>query len=124
MGGWKASDIKRFKELEHENSKLKRLYADMALENTALKDLIEKNSEARRTSRGRDPLGHGEWASGSTGMSGGRVRASDVLSPHDGLGTPGCVADRGADHPGSHEPSLGSLEIRGSIAAHRTSLEP
>jgi len=29
-------------ELEHENSKLKRLYADMALENTALKDVLAK----------------------------------------------------------------------------------
>jgi putative transposase len=37
-----ASDIKRLKELEHEHSKLKRLYADMALENAARKDLIEK----------------------------------------------------------------------------------
>jgi len=42
-----ASDIKRLKELEQENSKLKRLYADMALEYAALKDLIEKNSDAR-----------------------------------------------------------------------------
>lgn len=41
-GGLEASDIKRLKELEHENSKLKRLYADMALENAALTDLIEK----------------------------------------------------------------------------------
>ncbi|MGH7182885.1 MAG: transposase [Nitrospiraceae bacterium] len=41
-GGLEAADIKRLKELEHENSKLKRLYADMALENAALKDLIEK----------------------------------------------------------------------------------
>lgn len=41
-GGLEASDIKRLKELEHENSKLKRLYADMALEHAALKDLIEK----------------------------------------------------------------------------------
>ena len=41
-GGLEASDIKRLKELEHENSTLKRLYADMALENTALKDVIAK----------------------------------------------------------------------------------
>jgi putative transposase len=41
-GGLEASDITRLKELEHENSKLKRLYADMALENAARKDLIEK----------------------------------------------------------------------------------
>ena len=42
-GGMDASEIKRLKELEEENAKLKRMYADMALENTALKDLIVKN---------------------------------------------------------------------------------
>jgi len=41
-GGMSVSDIKRLKELEEENSKLKKMYADMALENHALKDLIEK----------------------------------------------------------------------------------
>jgi putative transposase len=41
-GGMEASDLKRMKELERELSQLKRLYADMALENRALKDLIEK----------------------------------------------------------------------------------
>jgi putative transposase len=41
-GGMAASDLKRMKELEAELSRLKRMYADMALENHALKDLIEK----------------------------------------------------------------------------------
>ena len=41
-GGLSVSELKRMKELEAENSKLKRMYADLALENTALKDLIEK----------------------------------------------------------------------------------
>ena len=41
-GGMSASDLKRIKELESENAKLKRMYADMALENRAMKDLIEK----------------------------------------------------------------------------------
>ena len=41
-GGMDASEIKRLKELEEENAKLKRMYADMALQNTALKDLIVK----------------------------------------------------------------------------------
>lgn len=41
-GGLGASELKRLKELEAENAKLKRLYADMALENSAMKDLIEK----------------------------------------------------------------------------------
>jgi len=43
-GGMEASDLKRMKELERELSQLKRMYADMALENRALKDLIEKKS--------------------------------------------------------------------------------
>ncbi len=41
-GGMSASDLKRLKDLEQELSQMKRMYADMALENTALKDLIEK----------------------------------------------------------------------------------
>jgi putative transposase len=41
-GGMAASDLKRMKEMETELSKLKRMYADLALENRALKDLIEK----------------------------------------------------------------------------------
>lgn len=41
-GGMAASDLKRMKEMESELSRLKRMYADIALENHALKDLIEK----------------------------------------------------------------------------------
>lgn len=41
-GGMSASDLKRLKETERELSQLKRMYADMALENRALRDLIEK----------------------------------------------------------------------------------
>jgi putative transposase len=41
-GGMEASDLKRMKEMEAELSRLKRMYADLALENHALKDLIEK----------------------------------------------------------------------------------
>jgi putative transposase len=41
-GGMEASDIKRLREIEAENGKLKRMFADLALENRALKDLIEK----------------------------------------------------------------------------------
>ncbi len=41
-GGMDASDLKKMKELEQELSKFKRMYADLAYENHALKDLIEK----------------------------------------------------------------------------------
>jgi putative transposase len=41
-GGMEASDLKRVRELEAENAKLKRMYAELALENTAMKDVIAK----------------------------------------------------------------------------------
>jgi putative transposase len=41
-GGMEISDVKRLKELEGENRRLKQMYADVSLENRALKDLIEK----------------------------------------------------------------------------------
>ena len=41
-GGMSASELKRLREIEAENAKLKRMYADLTLENTALKDLIAK----------------------------------------------------------------------------------
>jgi putative transposase len=37
-----ASDVKKLKELEDENRRLKRMYADLSLQNEALKDVIEK----------------------------------------------------------------------------------
>ena len=41
-GGMSASELKRLKEMEREIAQLKRMYADVSLENRALKDLIEK----------------------------------------------------------------------------------
>ncbi len=41
-GGMEASDIRRLKELEEENRRLKQMYADVSLENRALKDVIAK----------------------------------------------------------------------------------
>ena len=41
-GGMEASDLRRVKELEAENAKLKRMYADLALENTAIKDVLSR----------------------------------------------------------------------------------
>ena len=41
-GGMDSSDLKRMKEMERELSQFKRVYADLALENRALKDVIGK----------------------------------------------------------------------------------
>ena len=40
--GATVADLKRMKELEAENSKLKRMYADLALENAAIKDVLRR----------------------------------------------------------------------------------
>jgi len=40
--GASVSDLKRLKELEAENAKLKRLYSDLALENAAIKDVLNR----------------------------------------------------------------------------------
>ena len=42
-GGMKADDAKRLKELERENSRLKAIVADQALENRALKEIAKGN---------------------------------------------------------------------------------
>jgi len=47
-GGLEVSEARRLRELESENAKLKRLLADTMLDNVALKDLLAKNSDARR----------------------------------------------------------------------------
>ncbi len=41
-GGLEVSEVRRLRELEAENAKLKRMYAELSLENDALKDLISK----------------------------------------------------------------------------------
>ena len=51
FGGMEASDIKRIRDLEHENVRLKQMYAELSLENRPLKDVIEKSSEANRIYR-------------------------------------------------------------------------
>ena len=44
--GMDVSQIRRLKELEEENRKLKQMYADLALDNRILRDVIKKNSRA------------------------------------------------------------------------------
>ena len=41
-GGAAVSDVKRLRELEGENAKLKRMYAELALENAAIKDVLNR----------------------------------------------------------------------------------
>lgn len=40
--GVQVSELTRLRELESENAKLKRMYADLALENAAIKDVLNR----------------------------------------------------------------------------------
>lgn len=40
--GTTVPELRRLKELEAENTKLKRLYAELALENAAIKDVLQR----------------------------------------------------------------------------------
>jgi len=46
-GGLEASDLKRIKELEAENTQLKQMYADASIERDALKKLLAKKLKGR-----------------------------------------------------------------------------
>jgi len=41
-GGASVPELQRLKELEHENAKLKRMYAELALENAAIKEVLSR----------------------------------------------------------------------------------
>ena len=41
-GGMQASDIRRIKEMEDENRRLKQMFADLSLKHEALKVIVEK----------------------------------------------------------------------------------
>lgn len=45
-GGMELSELRKLKNLEAEHNRLKQLYADLCLENAALKDILEKNNSA------------------------------------------------------------------------------
>jgi putative transposase len=44
--GATVSDLTRMRELEAENARLKRMYADLAMENAAIKEVLGKNPDA------------------------------------------------------------------------------
>jgi putative transposase len=61
-GGASVKDLARLKELEHENTKLKRMYAELALENAAIKDVLSRT--LARPHRGKIRCAALRWSPG------------------------------------------------------------
>jgi len=51
--GMGVAEIRRLRQLEDENAKLKRVLADLTLDKAMLQDVLRKNGEARHSSRDR-----------------------------------------------------------------------
>ena len=65
-GGMQASDIKRLRELEEENRRLKQISADLLLENRALKDVIAKSCNAGGQARTGGGVAKRAWTQRTT----------------------------------------------------------
>lgn len=77
-GGMEASDIKKMKDLEDENRRLKQMFADLSLECRALKDVIEKSFKASDKAGARQLSGGTICHEYPPGMQ-------DIIAEQDGL---------------------------------------
>ena len=94
-GGMEASDLRRVRELETKNAKLKRMYAELALDNAAMKDLIAKNCRADGEARGGAVPRRGSRSAPTSVLRDGRPVEIRVVLAAAGLDGARRRADRG-----------------------------
>lgn len=112
--GVEASDVKRLKELEYENSRLKRMYAELSLENASLNDVIATKLLCL-LGAGKSPgLSSRHRSSNSACLASGEIGPGHIPSATDGVGAAGCARDRRAEGSGQGTPALGILEVLAS----------
>jgi transposase-like protein len=80
-GGLEVSEIKRLKQLEDENAKLKKLLAEAMLDASALRELLSKNGRARRQARRRRASAGRNGPIGAAGLFDRRGRSQDDPLP-------------------------------------------
>ena len=67
-GGMEAADIRRLRELEEENRRLKHMYAELSLEHRILKEVLEKSCKARAQTAVACGLAPGTQTKRKTGL--------------------------------------------------------
>jgi putative transposase len=80
-GGMEPSEARELRGLREENTKLKRLVADLSLDKVMLQDVLQKSSEARQEARDRELLDGQVRGRQSAGMSLREAAPVDVLLP-------------------------------------------
>jgi putative transposase len=81
FAGMGVVEIRRLKQLEEENAKLKRLVADLSLDKSMLQDVLRKSSEARRAPRCRRPSSDGLRHQRTAGLRRHRLRTVVAALP-------------------------------------------
>ncbi len=77
-GGMKADEVKRLKELEVENARLKRIVADQSLEVAALKEIARGIGEPAASTPGGPDAPGSPWPVGAAGVP---IRGSAPVYP-------------------------------------------
>jgi putative transposase len=108
-GGMEASDLRRVRELEAENSKLKHMYAELALDNAAMKDLIAKNCRADGEARGRAVPRRGSRSAPASVLRDGRSVEVGVVRAAAGLDGARRRTDRGPGQARGAETDAGAV---------------
>jgi hypothetical protein len=82
-----VADVEQLRELQTENAKLTRMYADLALENAAIKDVLNQSCKAACEATDCRGAGARASAASATSLSRGEAFADGVL-PASGAGEP------------------------------------
>src|SRR6185369_933341 len=73
--GMLPSEARELKQLREENTKLKRLVAELSLDKIMLQDVVQKSSKARQAAGSRALLDGALWGQPTTGRAGGAILA-------------------------------------------------